>query len=635
MTQHLLSRWTAVGLSLALLSAPAAQALTTEQCAQLLQEIYIDQVPQFVLEQPTVETMVEALGDPYTVYFTPEEYKAFTASMSDTSLVGIGIVYAQTEDGILVDRALEGSPAQKAGLQGGDRILAVDGKSIQGIEINAVSKLIQGEEGTEVNITYSREGRETTVTLTRALVVVPATTSQLIDEHIGYISCTTFGSETVGHFKEALEQYGDKATVWIVDLRSNTGGLTNAATDVAGLFTGAGDMVYFRDGSGKYGAFPYGERASTIYPVIVLVDEHSASASEIFASAIRDRGSGIVVGSRTFGKGVAQSLVDKTYLPDYFADGDAIKITAYRFFSPNGNTTDQVGVIPDLLVAPELIDGVAYLLAGRSPVGSTAGTLRVDLYWQWYVDLNKAKEQPKAFQALLEAIPQGKKIWLGTDGMKWRLSDLEEVVRETGATYNRAAFPDGNEGNHGAALDILKTYHLIQGKEDGLFHPHDTLTRAELCQMLFNALNCKDSDVPSAFSDVAQDAWYQKAVSAMSAMGLIEGVGDGTFHPEDTIDHQQLITILARLAQWLNLSFYDLATDTTETVADVVGLEEYAPWAKNSAWLLSYSQVNYFGKPISLLWAPAHDIDPTAYATREEAAYALYRLLSYTDILPA
>ena len=89
------------------------------------------------------------------------------------------------------------------------------------------------------------------------------------------------------------------------------------------------------------------------------------------------------------------------------------------------------------------------------------------------------------------------------------------------------------------------------------------------------------------------------------------------------------------MAQWLNLSFYDLATDTTEAAADVVGLEEYAPWAKNSAWLLSYSQVNYFGKPISLLWAPAHDIDPTAYTTRDEAAYALYRLLSYTDILPA
>lgn len=635
MTHHTISRWAALGLSLALLTTPAAQALTPEQCAELLQELYIDQVPQSVLEQPTVEAMVEALGDPYTTYFSPEEYTAFTASMSDASLVGIGIVYSQTEEGILVDRALEGSPAQAAGLQGGDYILAVDGKSVLGLDLTAISGMIQGEEGTEVSLTYRREGRERTVSLTRALVVVPATTSELVDDHIGYISCTTFGGETVGHFKEALERYGDKATVWIVDLRSNTGGLTNAATDAAGLFTGAGDMLYFRDGSGQYGALSYRERSATLYPVIVLVDGYTASASEIFASAIRDRGSGIVVGSRTFGKGVAQSVVDKSYLPDYFADGDALKVTTYRFFSPSGNTTDQVGVIPDLLVDPQLTGDVAYLLAGASPKGSTGGSLRVDLFWQWYVDLDKAKDDPEAFQALLEAIPQGKKLWLGTDSVKWQLTDVEGAVRATGATYTRSGFADGEESDYATALDILKTFDLIHGKEDGLFHAQDTLTRAELCQMLFNALNCKASDAPSPFSDVAQEAWYREAVTAMSSMGLIEGAGDGTFHPEDTLDHQQLITILARLAQWLNLSFYDLAARATEETVSVVGVENYAPWAKAGAWLLSYSQKNYLGRPITLLWANAHEIDPTAPATRGEAAYALYRLLSHTEILPA
>lgn len=633
--RHPLFRPAALGLALALLTAPAAQALTPEQCAQLLQEVYIDAVPQSVLDQPTVEAMVEALGDPYTTYFTAEEYKAFTATMSDTSLVGIGVVYSLTEEGILVDRALEGSPAQAAGLQGGDYILAVDGKSVQGLELSAVSSMIQGEEGTPVRITYRREGRERTVTLTRALVVVPATTSELRDGHIGYISCTTFGGETVGHFKEAIEAYGDRATVWIVDLRSNTGGLTVAATDAAGLFTGAGNMLYLRDGSGQYGVFSYDERPATLYPVIVLVDEYTASASEIFASAIRDRGSGIVIGSRTFGKGVAQSVIDQTHLPDYFPDGDAIKITSSRFFSPMGNTTDQIGVIPDLLVEPELVEDVAHLLSAPSPVGPTEGTLRVDLFWRWFVDLKEAKARPEAFQALLEALPQGKKLWLGTDTVNWRLSDLEEVIQETGADYTREGFPDMEEGEYAQALDILKTFELVRGKDDGQFHPQDTLTRAELCQMLANALNCKGSDAPSPFSDVAQDAWYREAVTAMSAMGLVEGAGDGTFRPEDTLDHQQLITILARLGRWLNMGLYSLAEEVGEDTVDVVGLMDYASWAKPGAWLMSYSQTNYFGQPISLLWASAHDIDPTAPATRAEAAYSLYRLLSFTEILPA
>ena len=632
---HPLSRPAALGLALALLTAPAAQALTPEQCAQLLQEVYIDDVPRSVLEQPTVEAMVEALGDPYTTYFTAGEYGAFSASMSDTRLVGIGVVYSLTEEGILVDRAIEGSPAQAAGLQGGDCILAVDGKGVQGLELDAVSAMIQGEEGTPVRITYSRNGREKTVTLTRAVVVVPATTSELVDGHIGYISCTTFGGETVGHFQEAIEACGDRATVWIVDLRSNTGGLTSAATDAAGLFTGAGNMAYFRDGSGQYGVLSYDQRPATIYPVIVLVDGYTASASEIFASAIRDRGSGIVIGSRTFGKGVAQSLIDKTHLPDYFPDGDAIKITSSRFFSPGGNTTDQLGVIPDLLVEPELVDDVAQLLSGTSPVGPTQGTLRVDLFWRWYVDLDEAKARPEAFQALLEAIPQGKKLWLGTETANWRLTDLEEVVRETGAAYTREGFPDTEESQYAQALDILRTFDLIRGKDDGQFHPRDTLTRAELCQMLANALNCKSTDAPSPFSDVAQDAWYREAVTAMSAMGLIEGAGDGTFRPGDTLDHQQLITILARLGRWLNMGLYGLAEEADDTTVDVVGLEDYAPWARAGAWLLSYSQTNYFGQPISLLWASAHDIDPAAPATRGEAAYALYRLLSYTEVLPA
>ena len=153
-------------------------------------------------------------------------------------------------------------------------------------------------------------------------------------------------------------------------------------------------------------------------PVIVLVDGGTASASEIFASVVRDENRGIVIGSRTYGKGVAQILLDETVYPGSFTEGDALKVTAYRYFSPNGTTTDRVGVIPDLLVDDAYTADVAYLLSAPAPTGDTSGLLRVDMKWRWYVDLDAAVSETgrPAFAALLEAIPAQTPLWLGTGG---------------------------------------------------------------------------------------------------------------------------------------------------------------------------------------------------------------------------
>lgn len=630
------SRLTAAALAVSLLSLPCAQALTVEQAAELLEKIYVDEVPQSILDMPTIDGMLDALGDPYTEYFTPEEYAAFNATMSDTSLVGIGVVSQQTEEGLCIDTVLEGSPAESGGIQAGDIIVAVDGHSIIGEDSDTAIARIRGEEGTSVKITYLREGKRTSVTLTRALVVVAATTTELIDDHIGYISCTTFGAETAQHFREGIEKYGDKATVWIVDLRSNTGGATQAAVDAAGCFTGAGPQAYLRDGADQYGGYYYEENSLTLYPVIVLMDEYSASSSELFASAIRDHGAGIVIGTRTFGKGVAQTVLDQTYMPDYFPEGDAIKITSHRFFTPAGNSTDQVGVIPDLLVPEDMIGDVAYLLSGLSPTSDTSGTLRIDLRWRWFVDLETAGEYKEVFQVLLDAIPANKSLWLGSGGSDgWRRTDAAQVAESCGLEYHAPEFPDQEDSDFGTAISVLKTFSLIHGREDGLFHPQDTLTRAELCQMMAVALNCTVPINESPYSDVPDDAWYAPAVIAMSNMGLVNGVGNGEFHPQDPVDHQQLITIMGRLAQWLNMYLYDTLQEAPEAEMYVVGLGDYADWAKSYVWLLSYSQTGYFGNTITLLWDSADQIDPTASTTRDEAAYTLYRILSYTDILPA
>lgn len=637
MKKTYLPRLTAALLSLLLFAAPMAHALTVEQAADLLELIYVDQLPQSVLEQPTIEEMLEALGDPYTEYFTPEEYAAFTSTMSDTSLVGIGVVSHQTEDGLCIDTVLEGSPAEKGKMLAGDIIIAVDGHSIVDEDSDTAIGRIRGKDGTQVKITYLRDGKQATVTLTRAKVVVPATTTELIDGHIGYISCTTFGGETAQHFREGLRKYGESADVWIVDLRSNSGGSTQAAVDAAGCFTGPGNQAYLRDGADEYSSYYHEGGSLSLYPAIVLMDEFSASSSELFASAIRDHGAGIVIGTRSYGKGVAQTVLDQEYMPDLFPDGDAIKITSHRFFSPEGNSTDQVGVIPDLLVAPRYIEDIAYLLAGSSPVEDTAGTLRIDLDWRWFIDLEEAaNEYREAFQALLNAVPANKNLWIGSGGTDgWQRTSAAEIASRYELTYQAPAFPDQEDSSYDTALSVLKTYGMLRGREDGLFHPQDTLTRAELCQLLAVALNCTVPRNESPYSDVDNDAWYAPAVIAMTNMGLVNGMGNGEFCPEETIDHQQFITIMGRLGQWINLYLYNAARDIPDGALDIAGLTDYADWAKLPAWLLSYSQTGYFGNTVSLLWDSADNIAPTAATTRDEAACALYRLLSYNGILPA
>ena len=385
-----LSRLFALPLALTLLLSPAAQALTPDQARELLQDYYIDEVPEDVLDQNTIQAMLEALGDPYTTYFSPEEYGAFTGSMSDTDTVGVGIYSLVTADGPLIQRVYENTPAADAGLQPGDLVTAVDGRSTAGQDAGTVAAWLKGDPGTRVELSYRRDGAEYTAVLTRRAITVPATYTELWDGHIGYIDCDTFGGETVAHFVSGMEDTAAGADHWIVDLRGNGGGEVDAAMGAAGCFTGSGVLAYLKDSTGAYGAYGSNDDARTLSPVIVLTDGETASASELFASDIRDTNTGILVGGRTFGKGVAQTVLDQRALPDYFPDGDAIKITSYRFYAPSGSTTDTVGLIPHLLVDPDLAPEVATLLSASSPKGSTEGYLRIDFNWRWYVELDTA-----------------------------------------------------------------------------------------------------------------------------------------------------------------------------------------------------------------------------------------------------
>ena len=619
----------AMTVALTLTLTSAASALTPEQAGQLLTDYYIDEVPQSVLKQATVQKMVEALGDPYTQYFTAEEYAQFNSSMEDTNLVGIGVSMLAVQEGLLIQRVYSDTPAADGGLQAGDLIIAVDGKVITKDHLLVAASWIQGEAGTQVSVTYLRDGAEHTVTLTRRAVTLPATYSELLDGHIGYIDCDTFGGDTLDHFLDGLGTYGSQADHWIVDLQDNGGGMVDAAASTAACFTGDELSFYFRDKDKIIYPVTTSVKQQTTAPVIVLTNENTASASELFAAAIRDSNAGLVVGGRTYGKGVAQTVFDQQVLPDYFPDGDALKVTVYRLFSSVGTTTNTIGVFPHLLVDSAIAPAVAFLLSGTSPE-DTGNTMRIDFGWKWYVDLDTAlsPDYRDAFVALLEALPETASVLEGTGGADgWTATTAAALAQKYGLTeYQPRTFSDIADSPYRQEIQLLATYEVLQGDGSGAFRPTEGLTRAQLCALLAQALHCKEYTGASQFSDVAEDSWYASPVNALAKLGLVNGVGNGQFDPDAPVDHQQFITMMARLGRQLNLSLDLTASSQPENALDAPQLADYADWAKDSVWLL--------GEVSSLLWDEPEDIVPTAPATREEAAALTSSLLVHTGILP-
>ncbi len=594
MKNSLFRRAAALFLTLALLVLPAA-ALTADQARELLAENYVDPIDEEILALPTVEEMLTALGDPYTEYLSAEEYQAFMDSMSDESLVGIGVSVPgdlTAEDEFKLLEVYEDGPAWLGGLRAGDVIVGVDHVDVQGMDPDAIIEMIRGEEDTPVTITYLRDGQRRTVTLTRKPVVVAATTGQMISDNVCFIRCTTWGTETMDHFREILGRFNRQTECWIIDLRNNPGGLSDAAADVAGLFCGPGNMLSLRcrtddaespDGY-AYEFYPARYQPATDKPVIILVDGYTASASEAFTAALRDYGVAVVVGERTYGKGVAQGLWDKSALPEYFAEGDCLKITVARFYSPNGNTNDSLGVVPDFLFSGDEAENLALNLA------------------QAFAD--------------------------DPDGCRATYDQVLDLFLDEGR------FPDTGDSPYAGAITTLHAYALVAGKGDGQFHPADTLTRAELAQMLTNALNSWIPETGADFADVPDDAWYADAVSAIVAQGMMEGTGEGTFAPDRVLTRQELFTVLGRLAAWLNDDLDLTVRQAGQADWDLHALEGYDPWARPWVWLQSCALDDSEGGLVNLLWDDPERIDPDAPATREEAAAVLYNTLSYLGILP-
>lgn len=310
---------------------------------------YFDIDPE-VQEESFYDGIMNGLDDPYSVYYTKEEYQDL---LEDNSGEYFGVGAVVTQDATMkvsVVRPIKGSPAEAAGVKADDVIVEVDGTEITDQELSLVVEMIRGEKGTTAHIKVYRPSEDKYVEfdIQRAEVENVSVDYRMLENNVGYISVTQFYENTPKEYKEAvedLEKQGAKGL--IVDLRDNPGGLLNAVVDMCAYTLDGGNIVTTKDRDGRItSSFDDKDDHCIDIPMVVLVNGNSASASEIFAGAMKDTDTAELVGTTTFGKGIVQSI-----LP--LSDGTAIKITVSKYFTPGGNDIHEIGIEPDYEVELE------------------------------------------------------------------------------------------------------------------------------------------------------------------------------------------------------------------------------------------------------------------------------------------
>src|SRR3989344_625256 len=294
-----------------------------------------------------IEGMVNSVGDPYTVFFEPVISKKFQEEISG-AFGGVGIEIGKRNDAITVIAPLQDTPAYRAGILAGDKILKVNGKIVTDMVIEEVVNLIRGKVGTKVTLTISRNGESATrdFELTRETIRIPSVKWQLLDDNIAYLQIYTFSQNVDPDFEKAANEIlKSSATKLIVDLRNNPGGLLESAINLAGWFLDKGQVVVsekFRDGTQEEFKST-GNGSLKIYPTIVLINGGSASASEILAGALNDNRNIQLVGEKSFGKGSVQEL-------EQYAGGSSLKVTIAKWLTPKGRSISDLGIEPNYKV---------------------------------------------------------------------------------------------------------------------------------------------------------------------------------------------------------------------------------------------------------------------------------------------
>jgi carboxyl-terminal processing protease len=318
------------------------------QSWDLVHDLYIDQpVSDELMMQGAIKGMMESLGDQHSSYMDPEQYRQANMDI-DGSYEGIGAWVDGTGEYLTIVSPMPDSPAEKAGLQPGDQIIAIDGEDMTGIDGSLVIRKVLGPAGTSLTLTIFREGEPEPfdVTLERARIVIPYVEYEVLDGDIAYIKLFSFSDNGTEEFTAALEDLMSQEPVGLIlDLRNNPGGVRDTAVEITSQFIGDGVIMYQEYGDGSRDSFDAVEGGvATEIPLVVLINEGSASGSEIVAGAVQDYERGTLVGMVSFGKGSVQNwipLVDEQGL---------VRVTIARWLTPKGRTIHELGIEPDIEV---------------------------------------------------------------------------------------------------------------------------------------------------------------------------------------------------------------------------------------------------------------------------------------------
>lgn len=319
---------------------------TLSQFRSELEKKYIGEINDEELIEGAVKGYVDALGDPYTTYYTKKEMKTIMEE-TNGNFVGIGVYMTKDleKNAILIIKPIENSPAEKAGILPGDLITKVDDVEYTGDKLEEASNKIRGEEGTKVKLEIYRNGETKTFELTRTKVVVSHVTTKVLNNDIGYIAISDFEGECASEFEtkyKQLEKQGIKKL--IIDIRNNGGGIVDEALKIANMLVDKDStLLITKDKSDKEEVTKATEKPIINIPTVVLVNEYSASASEILAGALKDNGKATLVGTKTYGKGIIQEL-------HQLSDGSGLKITVSEYYTPNHNAIHKIGITPDVEV---------------------------------------------------------------------------------------------------------------------------------------------------------------------------------------------------------------------------------------------------------------------------------------------
>lgn len=340
---HILVAALAAAVTLAV-AVPKSEVSKLEELESLILERFIGESDRVAMEDAAADAMVASLGDRWSYYIPADEYQDYLEQMAN-AFVGVGITIQVTEDsdGLLIVAVTQGGPAEEAGLLVGDVLVAVEETRIAGMSTGEVKNLVRGEEGTWVNLTVARDGREETIPVERRTIQVAVATYTMLEKNVGLVRITNFDTrcaeETISAIEALLEQ---GAQALIFDVRGNPGGYASELVKILDYLLPEGDLFRTVDYAGREHTDTSDESCLEL-PMAVLVNGDSYSAAEFFAAALREYDWAVIVGQKTCGKGYFQNT-----LP--LSDGSAVGLSVGKYFTPNGVSLADVGVTPDRVV---------------------------------------------------------------------------------------------------------------------------------------------------------------------------------------------------------------------------------------------------------------------------------------------